>query len=56
MHYDADGQLVRVEVESLDELEWSEVTLEEVRALDILQGRTVSEHRKLVRRHLDDDS
>lgn len=42
--YGSDGKLKRINVEGLEEIAWADVSLTELRGVDLLQGRTVQEH------------
>ena len=42
--YRADGSILRAEVESAREIQWSDVKLESLEDIDILEGRSVQEH------------
>lgn len=52
-HYNYEGMLIRGNIDSLEEIEWSDVELSDLRDIDILEGRTVTEHLALLRGGLD---
>ena len=49
LHYNSDGDLRRAEIDNLEELEWTDVPLSDLRGVDILNGRTVAKYLDLVR-------
>lgn len=49
LHYARDGVLKRVEADSVEEMPWTDVSLAALGNIDILQGRSVSEHIDLLR-------
>ncbi|WP_156462977.1 hypothetical protein [Methylobacterium sp. Leaf93] len=49
LHYGQDGSLKRIDAEDADDLPFTIVDLHELQSLDILQGRSVSEHLQLLR-------
>lgn len=44
LHYDSDGTLKKIDAEYVEELPWADVNLDDLREVDILEGRTVSQH------------
>lgn len=49
LHYNAENSLKRADLSDLQPLEWTDVELSELRKIDILQGRSVSDHLNLIR-------
>ena len=49
MHYNSDGDLRRADIDNLEEIEWTDVPLSDLREVDILNGRTLAEYLSLVR-------
>jgi hypothetical protein len=49
IHYGSDGRLTRIDAESAEEVAWTDVSLADLRGIDILEGRSVSEHLRLMR-------
>ncbi len=49
LHYGHDGSLKRIDASSAEEKPWTDVSLADIRDIDILQGRSVSEHLRLLR-------
>ncbi len=49
MHYGPDGSLKRIEADTADLRSWTDVSIADVRDIDILQGQSVSEHLRLLR-------
>lgn len=49
LYYGPDGALKRIHAEDAEDLPWADVTLAQLADIDILQGRTVSEHLHLLR-------
>jgi hypothetical protein len=49
LHYGSDGSLKRVDAEGVEPLPWTDVSLTDLKDVDVLQGRTVSEHLALIR-------
>jgi hypothetical protein len=44
LHYDAKGDLKRIDAYGVEPLPWTDVPLSALRDIDVLQGRTVAEH------------
>lgn len=49
LQYGQDGLIKRVDAADVEELPFTDVPLESLREIDVLEGRTVSEHLRLVR-------
>lgn len=49
LHYGDDGNLRRIDAETVVSVPYTDVSLSELRGIDILEGRTVAEHLRLVR-------
>lgn len=49
LHYNTEGDLRRADLEDLERVEWTDVSLADLRELDVLGGKTLSEHLALVR-------
>ncbi|MBF0332585.1 MAG: hypothetical protein HQL40_02920 [Alphaproteobacteria bacterium] len=49
LHYGPDGSLKRVDAEMADNMPWTDLSISDLRDIDILQGRSVSEHLRLLR-------
>ena len=49
LHYDDDGSLKRVNAERLEARPYTEVSLADLREIDLLRGRTVAEHIRRIR-------
>jgi hypothetical protein len=49
LHYGSDGFLRRIDAEDAEAVPWTEVSINDLKDVDILQGRSVSEHLALVR-------
>mgnify|MGYP006919320046 CR=1 FL=1 len=49
LHYGRDGELKRIDANSAEVKVWTDVTMAEIQSIDILQGRSVSEHLHLLR-------
>ena len=53
LHYNSDGDLRRADIDNLEEIEWTNVPLSDLRGVDILNGRTVAEYLDFVRNQSD---
>lgn len=49
LFYNSAGALRRAEIEDLEEIQWADVSVADLRGLDVLSGRTLSEHLALIR-------
>lgn len=49
IHYDKEGTIKRIDAEMADDMPWTDVSISDLRDIDILQGRSVSEHLRLLR-------
>ena len=49
LHYGPDGSLKRIDATSAAAKPWTDVPLSDIRGIDVLQGRSVSEHLRLLR-------
>ena len=49
LQYAADGSLSRIDADDAEELPWTDVPLSALKGIDLLEGRSVSEHLKLLR-------
>lgn len=49
LHYGSDNSLKRVDAEDAEDIPWTDVSLSDLRDIDVLQGRSVSEHIDLLR-------
>lgn len=49
LHYDPDSILKRIDAEEAETMPWTDVSLSDVRDIDVLQGRSVNEHLRLLR-------
>lgn len=44
LHYGADGLIKRVDVDSVEDVPWSDLLISDLKGIDLLEGKTVSEH------------
>ncbi|MEI8396342.1 MAG: hypothetical protein WCF85_16530 [Rhodospirillaceae bacterium] len=49
LHYGPDGSLKKVDAETAEDMPWTNVSISDLRDIDILQGRSVQEHLRLLR-------
>lgn len=49
LHYGSEGDLKRIDAEAAEEMPWTDVSLSDLRGIDILQGRSVREHLEIMR-------
>jgi hypothetical protein len=49
LHYGPDGTLKRIDAEMTENLPWTDVSIADLREIDILQGRSIKEHLDLLR-------
>ena len=49
LHYGADGSLKRIDASSAELRPWTDVPMSDLRDIDVLSGRSVSEHLRLIR-------
>jgi len=49
LHYGHDGALKRIDADSSEDMPWTDVSLADLHDIDILQGRSVNEHLRLIR-------
>lgn len=49
LHYDAAGSLARIEAEDAETIPWTDVSLGDLRGVNLLDSRSVSEHLSLIR-------
>lgn len=49
IYYSRDGSVRRIEAQGADDLPWTEVSLSDMHDIDIVDGRSVSEHLRLLR-------
>ena len=49
LHFGTDGSLKRIDADDAENLPWTDVNLTDIEDIDILQGRTVSQHLDLIR-------
>lgn len=49
LHYDKDGDILRIDATTVESKPWKDVSVNELRGIDILQGRSVSEHINIIR-------
>ena len=53
LHFDTNGTLKRADIYHLEEINWSDVSLADLRDIDVLRGSRVAEHIKKIRDELD---
>jgi hypothetical protein len=49
LHYDSDGALRRIDADGAEDCPWTDIPLSDLKDIDLLQGRSVSEHLRLLR-------
>lgn len=49
LHYNSAGELKRADIEYMQEIEWADIPQSRLQDVDILEGRTLSEHLNLLR-------
>lgn len=49
LHYSPDSSLKRIDAEEAEDMPWTDVSISDLQCIDILQGRSVSEHLRLSR-------
>ena len=49
LHYNADSVLKRADIDDLEVFDWTDVSIRELRKVDLVDGKTVEEHIRLIR-------
>ncbi len=49
LQYNSEGDLKRADIEYFEEVPWTDVSIADLKSLDVLEGRTLKEHLDLVR-------
>lgn len=53
LHYNSDNELKRADIDYFTEVPWTDVPIHELANIDVLQGRTIQEHLRIVRGEAD---
>lgn len=54
LSFDKNGNVSKAEIDQFEEIEWNDVSLEDLRQVDILQGRSIAEHKDEIEKLLDE--
>ena len=49
LHYNSEGDLKRADVEDFEEVPWTDVSISDLKSLDVLEGRSMEEHLNILR-------
>ena len=54
LHYNSEGKLHRVDIQQIEKIEWANIPLSDLKKINILEGRTPTEHLDLIRKEDDE--